>query len=155
MNRFPQINYTCKTRTPDFPRYIRLLSFLFPLYSSSHQIYGLAKRVIITWLTLRSIEALSGFPLLPEWRMNKRLYKVTLVEYRWICFTRTLSRQWGKHQAQLTNPHCWIKWRCLLARAIYSIQVYCTLMKPMWLVLMKVNSIFSGALKHECSWLRR
>lgn len=58
------------------PHYIRLLFFLFPLYFtpfSSHQICGLVNRVIITWLTLRSVRALRGFLFLPEWGMNKKI----------------------------------------------------------------------------------
>lgn len=63
---------------------------------------------------------------------------------------------WDKHHAQLTNNSLFDQMKeCMLARAIYSSQVYCTLMKPMWLVLMKVNSISAGALQHECSWLHR
>ncbi len=78
---------------------------------------------------------------------------ITLVEYRLNGITNTFLT---KHHAQLTNNPLFDQINeCILARAIYSSQVYCALMKPMWLVLMKVNSISAGALQHECSWLHR
>lgn len=113
--RFPVTHYTCQTRTHDFNLYIWLLSFPFPLFFSSHDLWPCEQGDYHLDPAVRSFWAGSLSYLSAEW-----IKDCTRSPYRkQINLLHTLPHQF-------TNLHYWIKWRNAGQSHLLITGLFCT-----------------------------